>query len=113
MLMSGQVAVVTGGASGIGRALCHRFAAEGARVVVADRDLAEAAAVAGEIDGLAVATDVSRAGDVEALVARAAEIGPVEIFCSNAGLFAVGTEDAPDAMWQSAWDVHVMAHVFA
>lgn len=112
--MSGQVAVVTGGASGIGRALCVRFAAEGARVVVADLGHEKAAEVAREIGGMAVAADVTRAADVQALVARVeAELGPIDLFCSNAGIFAIGTEDASDAMWQRAWEVHVMAHVHA
>jgi NAD(P)-dependent dehydrogenase (short-subunit alcohol dehydrogenase family) len=66
------VVVITGAAGGIGRALCRRFAAEGAKgVVVADLDGAGAEAVAREIGGLAVATDVARESDVQGLVARA------------------------------------------
>jgi NAD(P)-dependent dehydrogenase (short-subunit alcohol dehydrogenase family) len=114
MERKGRVAVVTGGASGIGRALCVRLAADGARVVVADLALEAAEAVAREVGGLAVAADVSRAAEVERLVARATdEIGPVEMFFSNAGIFAVGDEGAGDDLWQRAWDVHVMAHVHA
>ena len=60
MQLDGRVAVVTGGASGIGAACCRRFAREGARVVVADLDAAGALAVAREVDGLAVPTDVGR-----------------------------------------------------
>jgi len=107
--------VVTGAASGIGRGLCRRFAAEGARAVMAaDLDGAGAAAVAGEIGGLSVACDVSREEDVRALVeaARAAN-GPIDLFCSNAGIFVAGGEEVPNEAWQRIWDVNVMAHVYA
>ncbi len=107
--------VVTGGANGIGRALCRRFAAEGARgVVVADRDAAGAQQVAEEIDGLAVTVDVAAEGDIRRLVAEANKtFGPIDLFWSNAGLAIGGDVDAPDAEWQRAWDVHVMSHIFA
>jgi NAD(P)-dependent dehydrogenase (short-subunit alcohol dehydrogenase family) len=120
--LRGQVTVVTGGASGIGRALCRRFAAEGAKaVVVADLDAAGAEAVAREIGGLAVATDVTREADVQALVARSRDAyGPIDLFCSNAGIaVGAGLGDAtsgpfaPDAAWQRSWDVNLMAHVYA
>jgi NAD(P)-dependent dehydrogenase (short-subunit alcohol dehydrogenase family) len=122
MQIKGRVTVVTGGASGIGRALCRRFAAEGARgVVVADLDGAGAEAVAREIGGLAVATDVSREADIQRLVEKAtAAHGPIDLFCSNAGIGAgAGLGDgasgpfAPDQDWQRSWDVNLMAHVYA
>src|ERR1700728_3859899 len=72
MKLQNKVAVVTGGASGIGRALCRRFAAEGARgVVVSDLDAAGAGQVARETGGLAVTADVSRGADMVQLVERA------------------------------------------
>jgi len=82
MKLDHKVTVVTGGANGIGRALCRRFAAEGARgVVVADLDASGAAAVAREIGGLAVTADVSREGDVVELAARAtAAYGAIDLF---------------------------------
>src|SRR6218665_1962282 len=88
MDMQGKVIVVTGGASGIGAALCRRFASAGAAgVVVADRDEAQARQVASEIDGLAVRTDVSKEEDIQALVATATQrFGRVDVFCSNAGI---------------------------
>src|SRR5579862_1202709 len=115
MKLDNRVAVVTGGASGIGRALCRRFAAEGARgVVVADLDLAGAERVAGEIGGLAVGTDVSREADVVELVARAtAAFGRVDLFCSNAGIILEGGVETPDADWQRIWNINLMAHVYA
>ena len=71
MKLTGKVVVVTGGGNGIGRALCRRFAAEGAKaVVVADMNGAAARQVADEIGGTAIAADVSREADVVALVAR-------------------------------------------
>ncbi len=122
MQLKNRVAVVTGGASGIGRELCRRFAAEGARgVVVADRDAAGADAVAREIGGLAVATDVAIEAEIERLVARATDAyGPIDLFCSNAGIaIGAGLGDgasgpfAPNEVWQRSWDVHLMAHVYA
>lgn len=122
MELEGKVAVVTGGASGIGAALCRRFAAEGARAVaVADLDAAGAETVAQEVGGLAVATDVSVESQVQSLVRRATqELGPIDLFCSNAGLTAgLGFGDgasgpfALDEDWQRLWSVHVMAHVYA
>lgn len=122
MELGGRVAVVTGGASGIGAALCRRFAAEGARgVVVADRDAAGALRVAGGIGGLAVPCDVSDEGEVQALVARArARFGAIDLFCANAGVALGGGLDplsagpfASDAAWAASWAVNVMAHVYA
>ena len=115
MKLSGKVIVVTGGAHGIGRALCKRFATEGAKgVVVADRDGAGAETVAREIGGLAVRTDVSKEADILALVQKAREAyGPVDVFVSNAGIAADGGAEVPDAQWQKIWEVNVMAHVWA
>jgi NAD(P)-dependent dehydrogenase (short-subunit alcohol dehydrogenase family) len=120
--LSGAVVVVTGGASGIGRALARRAHAEGARgVVVADRDAAGAAAVAGELDALrpgsalGVACNVAIDAEVAGLVARTEEaFGPVDLFCANAGV-ALGTDplETPDADWATAIGVNVMAHVYA
>ena len=117
MEMDGKVAVVTGGASGIGAALARRFAAAGARVVVADLNLDAARAVADEFDGLGVACDVTREADIQALVAVAEKkVGAIDLFCSNAGV-ASGEPDhaasASNEAWQTSWDVHVMSHVYA
>lgn len=108
--------VVTGGAGGIGRALVRRFASEGARaVVVADRDLPGARAIAEEVGGLAVELDAGREQSVRGLVTEAsAANGPVDIFVSNAGVpGAMGGPEAADDAWDEAWRVNVMAHVWA
>ncbi len=115
MHIQGKVVVVTGGASGIGAALCRAFAQAGARgVVVADLDGAGAQAVAASIGGLGLATDVAQASAVQALVDQAtAHFGQVDIFCSNAGVLSRSDADAPSSTWQQHWDVNVMAHVHA
>jgi NAD(P)-dependent dehydrogenase (short-subunit alcohol dehydrogenase family) len=107
--------VITGAGNGIGEALARRFAAEGAAsIVVSDLDGVAARRVADDIEGVAVTTDVTRRADLEHLVATASELGPIDLFCSNAGVFGglVGV-DAPDATWDTLWQVNVMAHVHA
>jgi NAD(P)-dependent dehydrogenase (short-subunit alcohol dehydrogenase family) len=115
MIVEDKCVVVTGAASGIGAALARRFAREGAGgVVVADRQADALAAIAQEIDALAVSCDVTDATQIAALVDRAEErYGPIDLFCSNAGVIAIGGENASDADWQLSIDVNVMAHVFA
>jgi len=115
MKLSGKNIIITGGASGIGHALAVRFRAEGAAgITVADLQEDKLAEVAREVDGLAVPCDVSKEADIQNLVARAeAAQGPVDVFCSNAGLVRYGWEEAPDEIWEANWQVHVMAHVYA
>jgi NAD(P)-dependent dehydrogenase (short-subunit alcohol dehydrogenase family) len=115
MKLSGKVVVVTGGANGIGRALCRRFAAEGARaVVVADVEEAGAQAVAAEIGGVALRTDVSREVGIQALVKFATDsYGQIDLFCSNAGIGIEGGVETPDSEWQRIWEINYMAHVYA
>jgi NAD(P)-dependent dehydrogenase (short-subunit alcohol dehydrogenase family) len=115
MFAKDKVIIVTGGASGIGRALCQRFARDGAQaVIVADRDAAGADRVARELGARAAELDVSHEADLAALVASVEkEHGRVDLFCSNAGIAVGGSEGAPDGDWQLAWDVNLMAHVYA
>lgn len=116
MDIQNKVAIVTGGASGIGRAIARRFAAEGAQgVVVADLNLAQAQAVADELGGLALRCDVSQEADIQALVAATrARYGRVDAYVSNAGILGrPGGLDLEDALWNSMWQVHGMAHVWA
>src|SRR6266545_3868236 len=100
MNLQDKVVVVTGGANGIGRALCRRDAAR---------------KVADEINGLAVKTDVASEADVIALVAKAKEaFGPIDLFCSNAGIGGVpGFEEVSNEDWRRIWEINVMAHIYA
>lgn len=115
MDMAGRVAVVTGGAHGIGRALCRRLRQSAARaIVVADLDAAGAARTAEDVGGVAVTCDVGNELQVQQLVHRAVEeFGRIDLFCSNAGVTAKGGYEASDADWERNWRVNVMAHVYA
>ena len=127
MKLHDRTVVITGAASGIGRALALRFAGERPRgLVLADLPVQAAALeelahiVSAGIDGqaaaaaIAVPCDVGAEAGVQALVAAAdAAYGHVDVFCSNAGIIRDGSECAPDAEWMLNWQVHVMAHVYA
>jgi NAD(P)-dependent dehydrogenase (short-subunit alcohol dehydrogenase family) len=115
MNLAGRCAVVTGGANGIGAAMARRFVAEGARgVVVADVDEARLDEVASELGALAVRCDVTVEADLVALVERAEErYGPIDLFCSNAGIAVPGGVETPDDLWARSIDVNLMAHVYA
>ncbi|MEA2397573.1 MAG: hypothetical protein QOK25_1129 [Thermoleophilaceae bacterium] len=117
MDVEGKVVVVTGGASGIGRALAQRFARDGARgVMVADLDGPGAEAVASGIGTAAIGLrcDVASEEDVDALIDRAGtEFGPVDLFCANAGVGAGTDLDTPDEVWEMAYAVNVRAHLLA
>lgn len=119
MELVGKHAVVTGGASGIGRALCERFAAEGASVVAADVQGDGARATADGIAGRggraeAVTCDVSDEQEVLDLVAEAERaFGPIDLFCSNAGIGALGGVEATNDTWRRAFDTNFLAHVYA
>lgn len=115
MELTGKHVVVTGAASGIGRACARRFASEGARVVVADLELEAAETVASEIGGLAIEADVGKEAEITALVHRAREAGgPIDMFFSNAGVPGpAGGPEASDAELQATWEINVMAHIWA
>lgn len=111
-----KVAIVTGGASGIGRSIAQRFAADGARaVVVADLNFERAEAVARDIKGLAVRCDVSQEADIQALVATTRQrFGQVDAYISNAGILGrMGGFELEDPLWDKMWQIHGMAHVWA
>lgn len=119
-----QVAVVTGGGHGIGRAICRRLAREGTHVVVADLEGDAAETVAADLGGTPWTLDVANESQIAELVDRVeAEIGPIDLFVSNAGVgFGDGASGAASReggmidvadRWALCWDVNVMAHVYA
>jgi len=115
MEVKGKVIIVTGAASGIGRGLCQRFAKEGAKAIVAaDINEAGAKAVAGEVGGEAVVCDVRKEEDIIRLVKFTEDkFGRVDLFCSNAGIVAIGGYEVENEVWQRIWEINVLAHVFA
>ena len=115
MKIKDKVVVVTGAASGIGKALAARFAREGAKgVVCADLNEADAKSVAADVGGLGLRCDVAQEGDMNALVVAALErYGAVDIFCSNAGIIQRHGLDASLKEWRRTMDVNFMAHVLA
>jgi NAD(P)-dependent dehydrogenase (short-subunit alcohol dehydrogenase family) len=117
MELADRICVVTGGASGIGRSLCLRFAEEGAQhVVVVDRDADGALATADMIGdrGTAYTADVIVEADIQAVIDRTEkEIGAIDLFASNAGILSGQGLEATDEVWSQVWLVNVMAHVFA
>ena len=105
--------MVTGAGGGIGAALARRFAADGAEVIVSDLDGRAASAVASEIGGLAVPADAADEDDTRRLIEIAwAELGGVDLFCSNAGVLTAGDENTPDAVWTRDFSVNVLSHVY-
>jgi NAD(P)-dependent dehydrogenase (short-subunit alcohol dehydrogenase family) len=121
MQVNGKIVVVTGGAKGIGRALCEAFHRAGAaKVIVTDLDIATARTVAASLDGAAFKCDVAQEKDIIHVIDETERLfGPIDLFCSNAGIGAGfdplsmnvgGTSDEP---FMRSFAVHVMAHVYA
>ena len=110
-----RVVVVTGAASGIGRALAECFAANGAaRVVCADLNGPGAEETAAAIDGVARTVDVSREDDIRELIETTeSQVGPIDLFCSNAGIATMGGPEVSNDAWQKIWEINTMAHVWA
>ena len=120
MEIKGGIVVVTGGGSGIGKALCERFSKEGAALVaVADLNKEAAQAVADSIGGVAFGVDVRDETQIKAMVdALVEQHGRIDLFCSNAGIIAGDgpqwwATSATNATWQAMWEIHVMSHIYA
>lgn len=132
MRFAGKILAVTGGGSGIGAALCHRFAEEGAAAIaVIDLDASCAAQVAEQISAssvgkaaggtaaIAVGCDATSESELVAAIDRVEqELGPIDLFCSNAGVLVNDPDfddpaSGPDMGWETSWRLHVMSHVWA
>ncbi|MBW1990237.1 MAG: SDR family oxidoreductase [Deltaproteobacteria bacterium] len=119
MRLESKVAMVTGGGSGIGRAICLRFAAEGARVVVGDIEEETAAATAeavaaehGPGRALPVACDVTKGSDLDKLVEAARALGRLDVVVHNAGMSDMGSVgDIEYEKWLTVMDVNLNSHV--
>jgi NAD(P)-dependent dehydrogenase (short-subunit alcohol dehydrogenase family) len=115
MKLQGARVVITGGGNGIGAALARRFATEGAAgIVVADVDEAGMRAVADATGAVTVRCDVTQATEIERLIDVAEhDVGPIDLFCSNAGIFVPGGIETNDELWRRTIDLNLMAHVWA
>ena len=100
---------------GIGRALCERFAKEEAKaIVVADLELEKAQHVAASIGGIAIATNVASEKDIIHLIRQTNDrFGPIDLFCSNAGISIHGGPETSDNDWENIWGINVKAHIYA
>ena len=110
-----RIIVVTGAGGGIGRALAARFTSEGAQAVVAVDIDADAARSTAEAFGcIAMPADVTREEDVISVIENTERtIGPIDLYCNNAGVATGASEQALDSEWQKSWEVNVMAHVYS
>jgi NAD(P)-dependent dehydrogenase (short-subunit alcohol dehydrogenase family) len=111
--LDGKVAIVTGGAQGIGRAIAERLAADGARIVIADLRGAEEAA-ADFAEGVGLTVDVSSEDDVARMTAETVErCGAIDVLVNNAGLYASLAmrpfEQIPVDEWRQVMDVNVLS----
>jgi NAD(P)-dependent dehydrogenase (short-subunit alcohol dehydrogenase family) len=115
MEVKDKVIVVTGGASGIGRAMVERFHAEGAKhIVVADLDAGGAEVVARSVSGRGSGIDVaSEKQIIELIETTESEAGPIDLFCSNAGIGLGKDLNEPVEVWQKIWEVNTLSHVYA
>ena len=110
-----KVIVITGGASGIGRAMARRFTSEGAKqIVLADLNVDGLEAVAQEVGARAIPSNVSFETDVKHLIKTTEkDYGKIDLLCSNAGIGVGGGPETPNDDWQRIWEINVMAHVYA
>tara|TARA_R110000772_G_scaffold31812_3_gene78199 strand:- start:434 stop:1228 length:795 start_codon:yes stop_codon:yes gene_type:complete len=123
MKIAEKIVVITGAASGIGAAMAKRFCLDGAKaVIISDRDEArvvqqeklirDASGANGDVR--AMQCDVAVFDDIKRLVDfTIQQYGRIDLFCSNAGIIVSGDQASPTSDWQRAWDVNVMAHVYA
>ena len=110
-----KVIVITGGASGIGRAMAQRFTQEGAKqIVIADLNEDGLNGVAEEIGARAIVANVANESDVKNLISTTeSDYGQIDLLCNNAGIGTGGGPETPNEDWTRIWEINVMAHVYA
>ena len=115
MDLKDKIIVITGAASGIGRALAIRFAAEGAlKVICSDLNTAGVEETAAMMGGVAITTDVSKEDDIRTLIETTErDHGPIDLFFSNAGIGGGGGAEVSNERWQRTWEINVMSHIWA
>ena len=115
MELKDKIIVVTGAGSGIGKALVEKFIAEGAKAVIAvDINAENVQQTANELGCVAMAADVTNEADIIRVIDETeSSIGPIDLFCSNAGVLTGFSEQSPNTEWQLCWDVNVMSQVYA
>lgn len=115
MELQNKIVVITGAGSGIGRALALRFHAQGAKTIVAvDINLSNAQDTADMVSGVAMIADVAKEDDIARVIEETeSKIGPIDLFCSNAGVAMGESIDSPNSEWQASWDINVMSHIYA
>lgn len=114
MQLQDKTIVVTGGGHGIGKALCQRFAQEQPRgIVVADIDIDAAKEVAQRVSGIAVECDVASEGSVISLIDQTeSTVGPIDLFCLNAGIAGGAGSDVPNEIWDQMIDINFKSHLY-
>lgn len=106
--------VITGGGGGIGAAMARKFAAAGARIVLADIAPGPVQELASELGATAIVGDAASEDGVASLIEAArSALGEIDMFCANAGIASMGGVGLSDDIWNRTWDVNVMAHVRA
>ncbi|MBV1904920.1 MAG: SDR family oxidoreductase [Pseudomonadales bacterium] len=115
MDIQNKVTVITGAASGIGKAMAQRFIADGAKaVIIADIRQRALETTAVEIGAIAIATDVTNEAEVIKLIQQVeTRFGQIDLLCNNAGIGLGGGPNTPNEDWQKSWEVNLMAHVYA
>ena len=115
MNVAGKIIIVTGGANGIGKALCERFHADGAKqIIVADTDFANAQKVAESVGGKACLLDVSDESQIKSVIAEILEeFRRIDFVCSNAGIGgADGNLEVSNEVWQRIYEINVLSHIY-
>ena len=115
MQLEGKIVVVTGAGSGIGKALVKKFISEGAKAVVAvDINAETSQQTASELGCITMSADVAKEDDIIRIIEDTEkEIGPIDLFCNNAGVAIGESEQSSNKEWQAIWEINVMSHVYA